>query len=222
MGAASQNQSPMLVLAGRAPALRWGMGSLQEIDHVPFVAPLTRYAATAQSAAAVGDRVDDALRAAVGAPSGRGVRRLPDGSRIRRGARPRRARRAERTAPRIRRADGADAGPGGGHAVRRAAAGDHGRHQRVVGRTPRTNCCTWRRRCEFRYSPTGWPAASSGLIDDLAFSRARSAALGRPTWRWSSVCRWTFGSVSARCSAHDTELIPWRTAASRTANTRRQ
>lgn len=70
MGAASQNQSPLLVLGGRAPALRWGMGSLQEIDHVPFVAPLCRYAATAESAAAVGDRVDDALRAAVGAPSG--------------------------------------------------------------------------------------------------------------------------------------------------------
>ena len=70
MGAASQNQSPLVVLGGRAPSLRWGMGSLQEIDHVPFVAPLTRYAATAESAAAVGDRVDDALRAAVGAPSG--------------------------------------------------------------------------------------------------------------------------------------------------------
>lgn len=70
MAAASQNQSPMVVLGGRAPALRWGMGSLQEIDHVPFVAPLARYAVTAQSAAAVGDRVDDALRAAVGAPSG--------------------------------------------------------------------------------------------------------------------------------------------------------
>ena len=70
MAAAAQNQSPLLVLGGRAPALRWGMGSLQEIDHVPFVAPLARYAATAQSAAAVGDRVDDALRAAVGAPSG--------------------------------------------------------------------------------------------------------------------------------------------------------
>lgn len=70
MAAAQQNQSPMLVLGGRAPALRWGMGSLQEIDHVPFVAPLARYAATAGSPGAVGDRVDDALRAAVGAPSG--------------------------------------------------------------------------------------------------------------------------------------------------------
>ena len=77
MAAAQQNQSPMLVLGGRAPALRWGMGSLQEIDHVPFVAPLARYAATAQSAAAVGDRIDDALRAAVGAPSGVGFVDFP-------------------------------------------------------------------------------------------------------------------------------------------------
>lgn len=77
MAAAAQNQSPMVVLAGRAPALRWGMGSLQEIDHVPFVAPLARYAATAQSAAAAGDRVDDALRAAVGAPSGVGFVDFP-------------------------------------------------------------------------------------------------------------------------------------------------
>lgn len=54
-----------------------GMGSLQEIDHVPFVAPLCRYAATAESAAAAGDRVDDALRAAVGAPSGVGFVDFP-------------------------------------------------------------------------------------------------------------------------------------------------
>ena len=70
MAAAQQNSSPLLVLGGRAPALRWGMGSLQEIDHVPFVAPLTRFAATAPSAEAVGGLVDEALRATVGAPSG--------------------------------------------------------------------------------------------------------------------------------------------------------
>ncbi|MGH3542908.1 MAG: acetolactate synthase, partial [Mycobacterium sp.] len=62
--------SPLLVLGGRAPALRWGMGSLQEIDHVPFVAPLARFAATAQSADTVSGLVDDALRATVAAPSG--------------------------------------------------------------------------------------------------------------------------------------------------------
>jgi acetolactate synthase-1/2/3 large subunit len=73
MGAAQQNQSPLLVLGGRAPALRWGQGSLQEIDHVPFVSPLTRFAATAPSAEAVGGLIDDALRAAMGfgnAPTG--------------------------------------------------------------------------------------------------------------------------------------------------------
>ena len=70
MAAAQQNQSPLVVLGGRAPALRWGQGSLQEIDHVPFVAPLTRFAATAQSADAIGELIDNALRAAVGAPSG--------------------------------------------------------------------------------------------------------------------------------------------------------
>src|SRR6516165_2067950 len=69
MAAAQQNSSPLLVLGGRAPAARWGMGSLQEIDHVPFV-PLTRFAATAPSAEAVSDLVDEALRATVGAPSG--------------------------------------------------------------------------------------------------------------------------------------------------------
>src|SRR5579875_1294829 len=70
MAAAQQNSSPLLVLGGRAPALRWGMGSLQEIDHVPFVAPLARFAATAQSADAVCGLVDEALRATVSAPSG--------------------------------------------------------------------------------------------------------------------------------------------------------
>lgn len=77
MAAAQQNQSPLVVLGGRAPAGRWGMGSLQEIDHVPFVAPLTRFAATAQSADAAGRLVDDALRAAVGAPSGVGFVDFP-------------------------------------------------------------------------------------------------------------------------------------------------
>jgi acetolactate synthase I/II/III large subunit len=34
------NGAPLLALGGRAPAFRWGQGSLQEIDHVPFVDPL--------------------------------------------------------------------------------------------------------------------------------------------------------------------------------------
>ena len=77
MAAAQQNQSPLLVLGGRAPAQRWGMGSLQEIDHVPFVAPLARFAATAQSADAAGRLIDEALQAAVTAPSGVGFVDFP-------------------------------------------------------------------------------------------------------------------------------------------------
>src|SRR5215218_3569061 len=38
LASAMMNASPILALGGRAPAARWGMGSLQEIDHVPFVA----------------------------------------------------------------------------------------------------------------------------------------------------------------------------------------
>jgi thiamine pyrophosphate-dependent acetolactate synthase large subunit-like protein len=70
MAAAQQNQSPLVVLGGRAPALRWGQGSLQEIDHVPFVAPLARFAATASSAESAAMLVDEALRTSVAAPSG--------------------------------------------------------------------------------------------------------------------------------------------------------
>ncbi|MER7165471.1 acetolactate synthase [Micromonospora sp. NPDC000207] len=40
------NASPVVVLGGRAPAFRWGSGSLQEIDHVPLVAPVTKHAET--------------------------------------------------------------------------------------------------------------------------------------------------------------------------------
>src|SRR6202451_4362218 len=38
MASAQASHSPVIVLGGRAPALRWGQGSLQEVDHVPFVA----------------------------------------------------------------------------------------------------------------------------------------------------------------------------------------
>jgi acetolactate synthase I/II/III large subunit len=69
MASAQANHSPMVVLGGRAPALRWGQGSLQEIDHVPFVRPLTKLAMTAQSAEEIPGLVDEAFQAAV-APYG--------------------------------------------------------------------------------------------------------------------------------------------------------
>src|SRR5690554_292449 len=47
------NGSPLVVLGGRAPLFRWGAGSLQEIDHVPLVAPVTKHAATVMATADV-------------------------------------------------------------------------------------------------------------------------------------------------------------------------
>src|SRR3954454_17395884 len=70
MAGAQQNGSPMLVLGGRAPALRWGQGSLQEVDHVPFVAPVTKLAGTAGSPDEIPGLVEKALRLTLVAPTG--------------------------------------------------------------------------------------------------------------------------------------------------------
>jgi acetolactate synthase-1/2/3 large subunit len=70
IASAQANHSPVLVLGGRAPAGRWGQGSLQEIDHVPFVAPLTKLARTAQSPQEIPGLVEEALAAALAPHSG--------------------------------------------------------------------------------------------------------------------------------------------------------
>ena len=70
IASAAQNNSPILVLGGRAPAFRWGQGSLQEIDHVPFVAPLAKLAATAATTSEIPGLLDVAIREAVTPHSG--------------------------------------------------------------------------------------------------------------------------------------------------------
>jgi acetolactate synthase-1/2/3 large subunit len=70
IASAQQNHSPVLVLGGRAPAFRWGQGSLQEIDHVPFVAPLVKFAATPGATAEIPGLLDRAMAAAVTPHSG--------------------------------------------------------------------------------------------------------------------------------------------------------
>jgi len=47
---AQSGDSPIFVIGGRAPAARWGMGSLQEMDHVEVVRSLTKKAVTLESA----------------------------------------------------------------------------------------------------------------------------------------------------------------------------
>jgi thiamine pyrophosphate-dependent acetolactate synthase large subunit-like protein len=70
MASAQMNNSPMVVLGGRAPAMRWGQGSLQEIDHVPFVRPVTKFAATPESTAEIPGLVDEAFAVAMAAHTG--------------------------------------------------------------------------------------------------------------------------------------------------------
>ncbi len=70
IASASQNDSPMVVLGGRAPQVRWGQGSLQELDHVPFVRPLVKWADTASDTAEIPVLVDEAMRIALAPHSG--------------------------------------------------------------------------------------------------------------------------------------------------------
>ncbi len=63
------NRAPVVALAGRAPTFRWGQGSLQEIDHVPFVDPIAP-ARTVTATEAIARDVLTAVRAALSAPRG--------------------------------------------------------------------------------------------------------------------------------------------------------
>jgi acetolactate synthase-1/2/3 large subunit len=67
---AQANGSPLCVLGGRAPELRWGSGSLQEIDHLPFVSPLVKSAQTVKDPARIAATTAAALDLALAAPGG--------------------------------------------------------------------------------------------------------------------------------------------------------
>lgn len=66
---AAFNDASVLVLAGRAPMFRWGQGSLQEMDHVPFVDPIAP-AKTITSTEEVAAGVLAAAAEALSAPAG--------------------------------------------------------------------------------------------------------------------------------------------------------
>ena len=57
--------APVVLLAGRAPDYRWGAGSLQEIDHPPLLAPVTKAAFTEHETAKVAGSVAEAFRLAL-------------------------------------------------------------------------------------------------------------------------------------------------------------
>jgi acetolactate synthase I/II/III large subunit len=64
------NGSPLLVIGGRAPDNRWGSGALQELDHPPLVASVTKSATTVHDPAVVAAAVDSALTLAAAAHRG--------------------------------------------------------------------------------------------------------------------------------------------------------
>ena len=197
------NGSPLLVVGGRAPAFRWGTGSLQELDHPPLLAPVTKRAATVRHRRASRptrstarlrlataphrgpvflDVPMDQLfsRADVAAPgaAGAGPRRPPDPDDLARGRRAARRRRATRcwcSAP--------TCGP-------------------TAPRTPRSGSP---RPPASRSSPTGWAAACCPPGHPLLVTRARGEAFGagRPRRR-RRARRWTSGSATARSAARTT------------------
>ena len=63
------NRAPVVTLAGRAPTFRWGQGSLQEIDHVPFVDPIAP-ARTVTATDEIAQEVITAVHASLTAPRG--------------------------------------------------------------------------------------------------------------------------------------------------------
>jgi acetolactate synthase-1/2/3 large subunit len=67
---AQANCSPVCVLGGRAPEMRWGSGSLQEVDHLPFVEPLVKSAETVTETDRIVAGTAAALDLALSAPFG--------------------------------------------------------------------------------------------------------------------------------------------------------
>jgi acetolactate synthase-1/2/3 large subunit len=64
------SDSPTFVIGGRAPIARWGMGSLQEMDHVEVVRSLTKKALTVTSAEDAFATAAECMRAALSRRTG--------------------------------------------------------------------------------------------------------------------------------------------------------
>jgi acetolactate synthase-1/2/3 large subunit len=59
------NGAPLVLLGGRAPDYLWGQGALQELDHVPLLAPVTKRAWTEHRSGGVAGSVDQAFQLAL-------------------------------------------------------------------------------------------------------------------------------------------------------------
>jgi acetolactate synthase-1/2/3 large subunit len=59
------NGVPLILFGGRAPDYRWGAGSLQELDHPPLLAPVTKSSSTVHSAEQIPSAVAAAFETAL-------------------------------------------------------------------------------------------------------------------------------------------------------------
>ena len=188
------NGAPVIVVGGRAPQFRWGAGSLQEIDHVPLVASITKNAATVDRHR--GRAPAPCTQAAVTALTphrGPGLHRpaARRGVQLRRGEAAGGHRRTGHRARPGRRV------PGRGAAVRRRASRHHRGIRRLRGRRrrgPARGRGGAARTClHQRHGPGQPPAIACARLHQGPPGGAARAPTSSP----SSAPRWTSGSVSA-------------------------
>ena len=152
---AQANGSPICVLGGRAPEMRWGSGSLQEIDHLPFVSPLVKSAETVKEPGEIARADRRRPRPRRDGAERPDLRRLSARRRLQRGrGRDPDAARRRRREPAAGVEEAAALLAGG------RAAGDHGRHRPLLGPRRGASCGRWPRRSGSRSSSTGSAAAA--------------------------------------------------------------
>ncbi|MDP2953788.1 MAG: thiamine pyrophosphate-binding protein, partial [Chloroflexota bacterium] len=70
--------SPMVLIGGRSPMAEWGKGSRQELNHVSFLRPLTRWAATVLETGRIPEYIATAFREAQGPRPGPAFVEIPE------------------------------------------------------------------------------------------------------------------------------------------------
>ena len=199
-GAQGDGNSPLVVLGGRAPEMRWGSGSLQEIDHLPFVSPLTKSAETVKDTAHIPQFTAAAIDEA---PPCHPARRSSTIRSTSSSPRPRprcRSRRSDRPGP-GRSLPGGRRAAGQGRAPR-----DHGRHRPLLGArgggAPRPGRGGRNPRLPERHGPRLPPADH-----ELCFSRACGEGLKEADVALVVGVPLDFRSPSAARSGREGKLV---------------
>ena len=193
--------SPLVVVGGRAPANRWGSGSLQELDHPPILAPVTKSARTVHTRRR-GRRRRSTRRSPWPRSSHRGPVFLDVpmdeffDSHGRPSATVRRRRRRAEPDP--------DAVGAVGRPARRAPRGRCSCSAPTSGPTgPRRPPCGWSRTPGCPRSPTAWAAASCPAGTRCWSPRPAARRSAAPTSSWWSARPWTSGSATASFGGKD-------------------